>query len=47
MRGDPDGGDCVANAVASALTLPVRVARDYPQLEVRVLVKPLCELTEQ
>ena len=41
VRGDPDGGDCVANAVASALTLPVRVARDYPQLEVRVLVKPL------
>jgi hypothetical protein len=34
-------GDCVANVVASTLTLPVRVARDYPQLDVRVLVKPV------
>lgn len=40
VRGDPTGGGCVADAVASALTLPARVARDYPQIEVRVLVKP-------
>lgn len=40
VRDDPSGGECVANVVASALTLPVRVARDYPTLEIRVLVKP-------
>jgi hypothetical protein len=41
VRGDSPGGECVANAVASALTLPVRVARDYPRLDVRVRVEPL------
>jgi hypothetical protein len=38
---NPSEGDCVANVVADALTLPVRVARDFPVLEVRVLVKPI------
>jgi hypothetical protein len=34
-------GECVAGVLASALTLPLRLARDYPQLEVRVLVRPV------
>lgn len=41
VQENPSEGDCVANVVADALTLPVRVARDFPVLEVRVMVRPL------
>lgn len=37
-------GECVANLLADALVLPIRVAREFPQIEVRVQVKPLPDL---
>jgi hypothetical protein len=41
VQENPSEGDCVANVVADALTLPVRVAREFAVLEVRVMVKPI------
>jgi hypothetical protein len=38
--GETGAGQCVAEQLATAFHLPVRVARDYPQLEVRVWVRP-------
>jgi hypothetical protein len=40
------GGECVAKQLAAVLRLPIRVARDYPQLEVGVDVRPSPDVGE-
>ncbi|MFO7567912.1 MAG: hypothetical protein R6X02_35050 [Enhygromyxa sp.] len=40
IDGPLDQGECVGEMLAGALQLPIRVAREYPRFELRVLVRP-------